>query len=198
MFVLVVAVVGGLLGGLLLGGSLGNLERLSLRLAPLVVLALVVQLVAFSPLEKHFSRPEIVALHLGSYALLLTFVAANVRRRPVVCFGAGVISNTLAIVVNGGLMPATRGALRLAGLTEAAGYHNNSVVAGSGTHLRFLVDVFALPHGVPLANIFSVGDVLIAVGLAWLIAAGMRDDRAAQAAPAPQPPHAVSERAGSA
>ena len=195
MFVLVVAVVGGLLAGLLLGGSIGNLERLSLRLAPLVVVALVVQIVIFSPLARPLSSAEIVGLHLGSYALLLVFVIANVRCRPVVCFGAGVICNTLAIVVNGGYMPATRAALRLAGITEASGHHNNSEVAGPGTHLRFLVDVFALPHAVPLANVFSVGDTLIAVGLAWLIAAGMRSEGAAWLAPVAGPRPRARERA---
>ena len=198
MFVLVVAVVGGLLGGLLLGGSLRNLERLSLRVAPLVVIALLVQIVAFSPLGERLPSAAIVGLHVGSYALLLAFVAANIRRRAVVCFGLGVASNTLAILVNGGYMPATRAALRLAGLVEATGHHNNSEVAGTTTHLGFLGDVFALPHAVPLANVFSVGDVLIAVGLAWLIAAGMRGERGALAAPAAPPTAAVSERTGSA
>ena len=192
MFVLVVAVVGGLLAGALLGGSLGNLERLSLRLAPLVVLALLLQVVIFSPLGTHFSRGETITLHLGSYALLLVFVIANIRLRPIVCFGAGVVSNALAIVVNGGHMPATRGALRIAGLTET-GQHNNSVLAGPGTHLRFLVDVFALPHTVPLANIFSAGDVLIALGLAWLIASGMRGRDDATPAAAPCSPQGLGE-----
>jgi hypothetical protein len=31
--------------------------------------------------------------------------------------------------------------------------------------LAFLGDVFAIPRGWPLANVFSVGDVLIAVGV---------------------------------
>ena len=52
MLVLVVAVAGGLLVGALLGGSLANLEHLSLRFASLVVLALLVQIVAFSPIGR--------------------------------------------------------------------------------------------------------------------------------------------------
>ena len=195
MFVLVVAVVGGLLAGLLLGGSLGNLERLSLRFGPLAVIALALQLVAFSPLGDRLPSAGVVALHLASYALLLTFVVANVRRRAVVCFGIGVISNTVVIVANGGYMPASRAALRLAGLPASAGPHNNSEIAGAATRLGFMSDVFALPHGVPLANVFSVGDVLIALGLAWLIAAGMCRDRAALPAPAASPHPQTPERA---
>jgi hypothetical protein len=198
VFVLVVAVVGGLLAGLLLGGSLAHLERLSLRLGPLVVIALILQLVAFSPLGDRLPGAGVVALHLVSYALLLTFVFANVRRRAVVCFGAGVICNTVAIVVNGGYMPASRAALRFAGLPVATGPHNNSELAGAATRLGFLGDVFALPHAVPLANVFSGGDVLIAVGLAWLIAAGMRGDDAVATAPVTGQQPQVPKRAHSA
>ena len=174
MLVLVVAVVGGLLAGALLGGSLANLEHLSLRFASLVVLALLVQIVAFSPIGARLPHDAVIGLHIGSYVLLLVCVAANIRRPPVMVFGAGVLSNAVTIVVNGGYMPASRAALRLAGLPVSAIPHNNSELAASGDHLRFLGDVFALPHSLPLANVFSIGDILIAIGLAWLIAEGMR------------------------
>jgi Family of unknown function (DUF5317) len=188
VFILVIAVAGGLIAGALLGGSLANLERLSLRLAWLVVLALALQIVAFSPLGAQFSSTVVVGLHLLSYALLLTCVAANLRKPPVMLFGVGVLSNTVAIVLNRGYMPASRAALRLAGLPVSSVPHNNSELAGAGTHLTFLGDVFALPHGVPLANIFSVGDILIAVALAWLIAEAMRHPAVAQPRPAPVAP----------
>ena len=174
MIVLVAALGGGFIAGLLMGGSFANLDRLSLRLAWAAVLALLLQLVAFSPLGAPLPEAGMVAMHLASYALLLAFVVANIRRPPVVCFGAGVVCNVLAIVVNGGYMPARRGALLLAGLPVSDMPHNNSLMAGSGARLVALGDIFAVPHGVPFANVFSVGDVLIACGLAWLIAQTMR------------------------
>ena len=183
-----IAVAGGLLAGALLGGSLANLEQLTLRLAWLVVLALALQIVAFSPLGAHFSSTVVVGLHLLSYALLLTCVATNLRRPPVMVFGLGVLSNTLAIVLNHGYMPASRAALRLAGLPVSSVPHNNSELAGASTHLTVLGDIFALPHGVPLANIFSIGDILIAVGLAWLIAEAMRRPAVARPRPVPVAP----------
>ena len=51
---------------------------------------------------------------------------------------------------------------------------NNSTVIGAGTRLSFLGDVFAIPDGTILANVFSVGDVLIVVGVAILLASAMR------------------------
>jgi Family of unknown function (DUF5317) len=174
MLILVVAVGGGLLAGLLCGGSLANLEHLSLRLWALVVLALLLQLVAFSPVGARAGATAVIAAHVVSYALLLVFVAANVRRAPVAVAGAGILLNTVAIVVNGGYMPATRRALELAGRLYPGQTSNNSELAGVGTHLLFLGDVFAVPAWMPLHNVFSVGDLLVAAGVGWLVGQTMR------------------------
>jgi hypothetical protein len=49
---------------------------------------------------------------------------------------------------------------------------NSALVAHPA--LEPLTDIFATPAWLPLANIFSVGDVLIAIGVAVAIVAGMR------------------------
>ena len=46
-----------------------------------------------------------------------------------------------------------------------------------GVALRPLTDIFALPGWLPGANVFSLGDVLIGVGVAVVIALGMREQR---------------------
>jgi hypothetical protein len=43
--------------------------------------------------------------------------------------------------------------------------------------LEPLTDVFALPAWLPFANVFSAGDVLIAVGVVIVIVGGMRRAR---------------------
>jgi hypothetical protein len=43
-----------------------------------------------------------------------------------------------------------------------------------GARLWFLGDVFAIPASWPLANVFSVGDLLIAIGCVWTILATTR------------------------
>lgn len=181
MLVLAVALVAGLLAGYACGGRLGNLERLRLRAPWLVLLALVVQLVIFSPLGAPLSDTAVVTLHLASYALLLVFVAANLGNGGVVIAGAGIVLNTAVIAANGGYMPASTRALEIAGRAAETEPYNNSALAENGTHLLPLGDVFAVPDWVPLvANVFSVGDVLIAAGVAVMLASAMRGPESAR------------------
>jgi hypothetical protein len=93
--------------------------------------------------------------------VLAAVVLRNVLLPGVALVAAGLGSNLLAVVVNGGHMPALPGALAAAGLH----YHrlmNSEAMAHPA--LPWLVDRWAAPHWVPLANIFSVGDVAIAIG----------------------------------
>ena len=58
---------------------------------------------------------------------------------------------------------------------------SNSIVIGDPA-LAPLTDIYALPAGIPLANVFSAGDVLIALGVVVAIAAAMRSGRAGRSA----------------
>ena len=88
---------------------------------------------------------------------------------PLIAIGAG--CNLAAIVANGGWMPAAPAALGSIGGLGAG--HTNSIVVGAPA-LPPLTDLFALPAWLPLANVFSVGDVLIGIGVAVTIALAMR------------------------
>ena len=78
----------------------------------------------------------------------------------------GAVLNLLAITANGGVMPASPAALAAAGLpADEPGFQSSTAV--DDPRLAFLGDVFAIPASWPLSNVFSVGDVLIGVGLAW-------------------------------
>lgn len=66
-------------------------------------------------------------------------------------------------------MPASRTALIAAGKPVAhAGFVNSAPVAHA--RLAFLGDIFSIPRSLPLANVFSVGDVLLLVGAAAMLA----------------------------
>lgn len=104
--------------------------------------------------------------------MVLAVVLLNARLAglPIVALGAA--SNLAAIVANGGYMPSDSAALAFAGLEPVDGPSNGIVLADPA--LRPLTDIFALPAGFPLANVFSVGDVVIASGVIIAIAAAMR------------------------
>jgi len=146
----------------LAGGKLSRLAEVEFRAVPAIVAALAIQVVIVSILPG--GDPVLHrALHLFSYGLAAAFLVMNRRipGMPVIAMGA--LCNVAAITANSGQMPASTGALRAAGESlKTSGFINSGVVA----HPRLLIlgDIFAIPRSWPLHNVFSVGDVCIAVG----------------------------------
>jgi hypothetical protein len=65
--------------------------------------------------------------------------------------------------------------LALNGVAELPVTHfSNSVLIGPETVLPFLGDVFVWPRPLPLANVFSIGDAIIAVGAVMFLVEAMR------------------------
>ena len=173
MFILYGLLVG-LIAGFALGGRLERLATVRFRLGGVALLALAIQLMLFSPLADSLAHELGRAVYVVSTALVGVVVLANLRLTgvPLIALGAGL--NLLAIVANGGAMPASPQALAAAGL--GAGGNTNSIVVASPAFAP-LTDVFAMPAWLPLANVFSIGDVLIGIGLAVAVAAAMRPGR---------------------
>ena len=69
----------------------------------------------------------------------------------------------------------------LAGVRGPLPASSNAVIVADPA-LRPLTDVFALPAWLPFTNVFSVGDVLIAIGIAATVALAMRARPAVPAA----------------
>ena len=105
---------------LALGGRLGALAAIQLRAAWLFYVAIGLQLVAFPRAFFHFETDDRLAsaIWLGSYACLLVAAVANLRLRGVWIVLAGMVSNLVAVVANGGVMPALPEAARGAGMAE--------------------------------------------------------------------------------
>ena len=151
----------GLVFALLLGGNLARLLEVRFRLEWTVVLALAAQLVVFSQLGNPLGVAARGALLMATYALLLGFTVANLRIRAFVPVLLGIVLNGLAIAANAGRMPVSAAAVKAAGIAVGP----NSSVSQSVDRLWFLGDVFALPAHLPLANVFSLGDILIGFGM---------------------------------
>jgi hypothetical protein len=170
---LILAILPGIVVGLLLGGRIGRLADLRLRSLWLFYAAIGLQLVAYPSIIMPYALPDRAAttLQVLSYAALVAITMINRRLPGMVIAGVGMLSNLAAILLNGGHMPALPAAMRAAGLTFT-GVDNNSVADAAPT-APWLVDRFAAPHWLPGANIYSVGDILIVLGVIVLVAAGM-------------------------
>ena len=184
------AVLFGLIAGLVSRGSPARLGALNLKWAPLIVLGLVVQLLLFSsPVGNAMGDAAPVAYVVSDLAVLAA-VAANRALPGLALVLVGGASNLLAIVANGGYMPASPEALAVVGRLPQSDYSNSAARANAA--LAPLTDLFAMPPWVPFHNVFSVGDVLIGVGVAIAVVAAMHGRTTGIARPAAAPtPEAV-------
>jgi hypothetical protein len=171
--VLALGVFAGLVAGFVFGGRIDRIADLALRGAPLFIVALALQVIAFPSGFLPFAIPDgtATALWLCSYGLLVALAVLNRRVRGFPLATLGMLSNLVAVLANHGHMPALASALADAG-TPIERVHNNSVVADH-PHLAWLVDRWGAPDWVPLANVYSVGDVLLALGAVVIVAAAM-------------------------
>lgn len=150
------------------GGSLENLSRLKIRAGWAVLAALAVQILVISVVPKEMAGWPGQVLELCSYALAIVFLVANWRIPWLWLVGAGGLSNLVAIGANDGVMPASPVAVRAAGRVLPTGRFLNSAPL-LHPKLAFLGDIFSTPRTWPLANVFSAGDVLLAVGAFLLL-----------------------------
>ena len=174
LFLLIVPI--GLLLGWIMGGQVSRLGNLSFRRMGLVGGALLLQLLIFPVFSARAILPFATALlHILSYALLVTWILVNRRTRPIVLLGLGAGCNFAVVLANRGFMPASLHALRQSGLASLAEYlqngesYSNLIPMSRTTQLNFLADVLYVPKWIPFSSAFSIGDLLIAVALIWLI-----------------------------
>jgi hypothetical protein len=162
----------GILGGYLAGGRLDRLGDLRFHWAWLAIGGLAVQVLLFSPILDPVVGDLGPPIYVASTAAVLASVLRNWRIPGLVFVSVGAASNLVAIVANGGLMPASPEAVASLGLEAEEGFSNSVVMTDPA--LRPLTDIFALPTWLPAANVFSIGDVLIGIGVALVITLGMR------------------------
>jgi hypothetical protein len=150
----------------LFGGRLGALVEIHLRHGWAIFAALGLEIAAME-LPGLPDRLR-AALLVVAYPVGAVFLAANWRLPGVPLIALGAACNLAAIAANGGVMPASSTALAGAGLpVHASGFQNSTALADP--RLAFLGDVFFIPASWPLSNVFSVGDVLIALGIVWAV-----------------------------
>lgn len=182
---LLYSIVAGLLIGRLTGGRVRNLERIHFVWWPLALAGLVVQLVLFARPIAERVGPEGPFIYVASTIAVLAALLRNLRLPGMAVIAVGAVLNLIPVLANGGAMPSAPEAwLALNGVAALPVTHfSNSVLIGPETLFPFLGDIFVWPRPLPLANVFSIGDALIAVGAVVFLVSAMRPRSATQEAP---------------
>lgn len=204
MFLMLAAVVLGLLLALLRGGKLRRLAALGFHGAPLIFLAFALQVAGVLPFwTQPLNQSGLFGLAWGSwlYLLSLTLLVYVLARNwrlpglPLIALGFGL--NLLVVAANGGQIPvapdrlAETGELAAARTAVETGHWQRYTFLDDQSRLWFLGDVIPIPRPWPKPVVASVGDLLLIVGVFWFfqgVLCGPRRDRARPEDRAPEPP----------
>jgi hypothetical protein len=159
-------VVVALLGALALGGSLHQLASAPFRHPWLVFAGLILQVGVQLWAARGLSETTSFALLLLSMATIVVFLVLNLRLPGMALAGVGLALNLAVIAANGAMPVAPRAAASI-GLTiseDQAGLKHE--VMDDDTSLPWLGD--AIPVA-PLRTVLSLGDVVLALGLALFV-----------------------------
>ena len=156
------------------GGSVHDLAETTFRWTPLLVAGLVVQLVFVYWDPEWLGDAGGLAVVLGSNAAVAVWLVANRALPGLTLAGAGMALNVLVIAANGA-MPVLERSAEAAGvarsLEDASLKHE---ILDDDTVLPWLGDVIPIP---PFKEVLSVGDVVLALGLARVVDARMMAHR---------------------
>ena len=200
---LLLAVPVGIIAGLCRGGRISGLGHFHLRRWQYAFVGLLIQVPIFSsaladnPLLVRYG----IGLYVLSFVLLFVTLFSNWQWFGVPVLTMGAVLNFVAIAANGGHMPvsgnqmqSTLGAAQVEAV-QAGQTLTNVAVATQHTRLAFLGDLIPMPSWLPFANVFSVGDAIIAFGAILIIQATMCVPKGA-AAPLPPTELAAVRRDG--
>lgn len=165
---LLLSVVLGIFFGLLRKGKLFHLVSLrALWLAIVPMLSVI--LIKYFPQMSYLSKAFVITI---SYLCTFGFAFFNRKQlAPALFLGLGTVLNYLVIAINGFRMPITARALLIYPTMTAeavAAQRADYFVAIDGAKLMFLGDVIYFPIK-PFDGFLSVGDILLAIGMFWLI-----------------------------
>ncbi len=162
--------------------SIKHLAAIPLRHAWLLGVALVLQIPFLrspaAPLEQ--LRVQQI-LFVSSLLILVFFVGLNWRLAGMLIVGAGLVGNLVVILANGGAMPISPGTLvkinpgsQPADWTPGTHYPGSKdvILEKEDTRLAGLSDALALRIPLMKRAAFSLGDLLIALGVVFVMLDG--------------------------
>ncbi len=154
----------------------GGVEKKTFKGFYLIFIGFALQVLIFNEkfTNSHYNylTPYIYILSLF---VLLVVVLLNLRYTGMRIALLGFIANIVVIIANKGYMPQDIRKLQAMGefdkieLLNKLGSYYNGTIMSSKTHLNFLGDIIAPTFLKPYASVYSIGDVILVIGLCYFI-----------------------------
>lgn len=159
--------------GFIRKGRLHNLGQAPLRYFYVFIIpfAILAGMMLTSLAGKNTAwQPYVRAANIVQYATILAAVALNLHMRELWSAAVGTFLNLLVIAANGGVMPMSARALRVAGLHQMLDPERTSrfirhAIMTPDTRLKPLADIIPVPGFALIAQVASIGDLLISVAV---------------------------------
>lgn len=186
--VLVLAIAAGWVAGLIRSWVRGTTYRVpEFSKAWLVLIAVIPQLLVFQVpyTASWFSDAWAAGVLVASQLVLLVFIWFNRDKKGVLILGLGLFLNLLVIALNRGLMPMTPDTIQALFpehpisawlIGSRPGRSKNIILPAGDTRLAWLSDSLLLPEWFPWTRALSPGDLLVAIGVFWLLAVESQDE----------------------
>lgn len=167
----------GILVGKLRGGGFKRLGYSVLRFSWMIFFAFSLQLL--TSIMIFLGHPIAIKyrmiLYVLSYGLLIMSLFFNIQFKSMWLIMIGAIANFAAILLNGGSMPIDMDILKKMGFKnllssiESGALPHYIPLEEAGGYTRYLGKILTTPNMYPLKQIFSIGDILVVVGIFFLI-----------------------------
>lgn len=157
-----------------------TIKHISLQWEWLVFVSVLPQiLIFFIPgMGRYIPETVIPYIQIGSMVGLIVFTALNLKYSSFWLIGLGLLSNFLAIVTNHGWMPISPATLytlhpeipqSMWEIGQRLGNSKDRIMDISSTNLAILSDTFAVPTWISYKFAFSIGDVVLSIGIILLL-----------------------------
>lgn len=172
MFIMAIALA--MIIGFLIRGSLKNLENLKFEKIGLIFAAFIIEFFVIILTKNEIIDVGILTflVDLIMYIFLFLFIYFNKKDKFIVIMGVGFLLNAIAIFANGGAMPISSEALKIAGLHVNTTKTGLYVVIDSSTKLAFLGDI--IPSTFLRRTVMSIGDIVSALAMMMIVILSMK------------------------